>query len=307
MDRLQCFRVFIEVARGGSFSGAAGRLGLSRASVTKHVASLENLLGARLFNRTTQQVRLTEAGHAALATGRALLDTYETLEADIRDTQSGPRGVIRVGTPPSFGAAHLVPIIIEFERQHPDVQIVLSADEGDANLVTRGLDLALRISPALEDSSHVAQTLVSAPQVLVASPAYLDTHGRPHTPQDLVQHNCLNNLNKAPLSVWWFNGPKGVLSVKVRGSLQADFGEPLHQAACLGLGISVHPLYMVGQDLAEQRLEVVLPDWTPQSLDIHVVYSTRVGLPSRVRAFLEHLKRWASSPPTWSRPPAGMS
>lgn len=305
MDRLHCFHVFIEVARGGSFSGAASRLGLSRASVTKHVASLEVQLGARLLNRTTQQVRLTEAGIAALATGKALLEQYEFLEADIRSALRGPRGVIRVGTPPSFGTWHLVPIVIAFVKQHPDMQIVLSADEGDANLVTQGLDLTVRIARSLEDASYVAQTLVKAPQVLVATPGYLDGHGRPRTPHDLTQHNCLINLNKAPLNVWTFTGPDGAVSVKVHGSLQSDFGEPLHQAARLGHGISVHPIYMVNDDLASGRLDVVLQDYMPPSLDIYVIYSSRFGLPSRVRLFLNYMKEWAETPPTWSRTQKG--
>jgi DNA-binding transcriptional LysR family regulator len=302
MDRLRCIQVFVEVARDGSFTGAARRLGMSKASVTKHVAWLEHSLRARLLHRTTKQVGLTEAGFSTLRSGRLLLDRYEEIEADARTSIREPRGVIRVGTPPSFGAHHLAPLVAAFAAQHPDIQIALSLDDGSANLIAQGLDVSVRIAPALEDASYIAQPLTKAPQVLVASPGYLEKRGVPQSPPDLARHNCLVHSLKSPTNIWRFTGPDGESSVRVRGSISSNFGEALKYAALLGHGISMHPYYMVSEDLAAGRLEVVLPQYEPLSLDIYVIFSSRQNLPVRVRTFIEFLKEWARTPPAWALP-----
>ena len=302
MDRLRSVQVFLEVARRGSFAGAARHLGMSKASVTKQIAALERLLGARLLNRTTQQVGLTEAGLTALDSGKLLLQRFEQIEADVRDSVRSPRGVIRVGTPPAFGTHHLVPLITAFAERHPDIQVALSLDVGSANLIAEGLDLSVRIAPALEDSSYVAQPLARAPQVLVASPAYLELRGQPATLAELARHNCLIHSIKSPTGIWRFTGPSGPASIRVRGTIYSNFGEALKHAALLGHGISVHPYYMVSGDLAAGRLAVVLPQFEPEAHDIHVIYSSRQNLPVRVRKFLEFLREWARTPPDWSVP-----
>ncbi|MBI4193843.1 MAG: LysR family transcriptional regulator [Betaproteobacteria bacterium] len=305
MDRLRAIQVFIEVARDGSFTGAARRLGMSKASVTKHVAWLEHTLRARLLNRTTKQVGLTEAGLTALKSGKLLLERYEGIEADVRDSIREPRGVIRVGTPPSFGTHHLVPLVTEFAARHPDIQIALLLDDGTANLIAQGLDLSVRIAPALEDASYIAQPLTKAPQVLVASPAYLEKHGAPQSLAELARHNCLVHSLKSPTGIWRFTGPADEASIRVRGSICSNFGEALKHAALLGHGISMHPYYMVSEDLAAGRLAVVLPQYDPVGLDICVIFSSRQSLPVRVRKFVEFLKDWAKTPPEWAIPACG--
>jgi DNA-binding transcriptional LysR family regulator len=302
MDRLRCIEVFVEVARDGSFTGAARRLGVSKAAVTKHVAWLETSLGAKLLNRTTKHVGLTEAGAHALAQGKALLDGYEEIGAGARDLIQKPRGVVRLGTPPSFGTHHLLPLVAQFTERYPDIQVVLQLDDGSANLITQGLDLSLRIGPAPDDTGYIAVPVTKAPQVLVASKAYLRTHGTPQSPAELASHNCLVHSLKSPTNIWRFTSAAGEVSTRVRGAICANFGEPLRQAALLGYGISMHPYYMVSEDLKAGRLAVVLPEYEPLGLDIYVVYLTREHLPARVRRFLEFLKRWAKTPPDWTVP-----
>jgi len=302
VDRLHCLKIFSEVARNSSFAEAAARLGMSRAAVSKHVAWLEESMGAQLLQRTTKQVNLTEAGLRVLENGLMLIERYEEIEADVRNSVSEPRGVIRVGTPPSFGARHLLPVVARFTELHPDIQVFLSLDDGRANLVSEGLDLSVRIAPALEDASYRAQLLMKAPQVLVASPAYLERVGALKTVQDLASHNCLVHTLKFPTNIWRFTGPEGRASIRVRGTVCSNFGDTLHNAAVLGHGISVHPYYMVADDLAAKRLVVVLPEWVPTELDIYVIYSTRQKLPVRVRALLDFLKQWAQTEPEWSAP-----
>lgn len=302
MDRLRSFEIFVEVARDGSFCAAARRLGISKASVTKHVAALEQTLGARLLNRTTKQVGLTEAGHSTLRSAKLLMERYEAIEAEAREATMEPRGVIRVGAPPSFGAQHLTPLLTAFADRHPDIQIALALDDGSSNLVAQGLDLSVRIAPSLDDASYIAQALTKAPQALVASPDYLARRGRPETLADLERHDCLVHALKAPTGIWRFAAPRET-TVRVRGALSSNFGEALRHAALLGRGISMHPYYMIEADLAAGRLAVVLPGIEPQGLDIYVIYSARQNLPLRVRALVTFLKDWAKSPPVWTRRP----
>ena len=300
MDRLHSFRIFVEVAQVGSFSQAARHLGLSKATVTKHVAALEDALAARLLERTTQYVRLTDAGVTALESGLALLEQYEQIEADVRDALRNPSGVVRIGTPPSFGAHHLVPLLVEFSSAHPGIRLELAVDDGTANLVAQGLDLSVRIAPSLKDASYVAQPLVRARQVLVASPAYLREHGAPSAWAELARHRCLVHSLKSPTGTWRASGPGGEASVRVRGPICSNIGEPLRHAALLGHGIAMHPFYMVSEDLARGRLQVVLPDHEPQGLEIYVIFASRQGLPVRVRRFVEFLREWAKTPPDWA-------
>lgn len=302
MDRLRCMQVFIEVARDGSFTGAARRLGMSKASVTKQIAWLEQSLRARLLHRTTKHVGLTDAGLSTLRSASALLERYEAIEADVRDSTRQPKGLIRVGTPPSFGAHHLAPLLTGFAALHPEIQVALVLDDGSANLIAQGLDLSVRIAPALADASYVAQPLTKAPQVLVASSSYLAKHGAPQSPADLARHNCLVHTLKSPTGIWRFNGPQGEVAIRVRGSICSNFGEALQKAALLGHGITMHPYYMVSEDLAAGRLQAVLPQYVPLSLDIYVIFSSRQNVPLRVRRFVEFLKEWAKTPPEWAVP-----
>lgn len=303
MDRLACLNVFAEVARASSFTVAAHRLSMSRASVSKHIAQLERTLGAQLLKRTTKHVGLTDAGLRVLENGALLLERYDEIVADVRDTATAPRGVVRVSAPQSFCTHQLLPLVCDFSRQHPDIQVALSIDDGRSALVSDGLDVMVRIASALEDASHVALPLLTAPQALVASPAYLRRAGRPRTLRDLARHNCLVHTIKAPTGIWRFGGAgSDEIAVRVRGSLCANFGDVLHQAALRGEGVSMHPVYMVADDLRTGRLQAVLPDTPPRPLDVVALYSSRRLLPGRVRLLLEHLQRWAATQPAWSAP-----
>ena len=299
MDRLRAIEVFTEVARGRSFSAAALRLGMAKGNVTKHVKWLEESLGAQLLTRTTKSVSLTEAGLTLMESGQDLLDCFEGVEAAVRGAVRSPKGTIRVGTPPSFGAAHLVPLVTSFSAMHPDIQFAMHLDDGRADIAGEGLDLSLRIAPALKDTSLVAQKLGSVPQLLVAAAAYLAARGVPQTPEALSQHDCLINALKSPTNFWTFIGPDGKKSVRVSGPMRSNFGEPLRHAALLGHGISMHPNYMVTRDLRENRLQVVLPAYQPTGLDIYAVYPSRRNMPGRVRLFLEFLRERFQNTAEW--------
>lgn len=284
-------------------------LSVSKATITKHVAWLEESLGAQLLKRNSKQVALTEPGWRVLEGAREMLERYESIETEVRDSTRLPRGSIRIGTPPSFGAWHLMGVITLFTTRYPDIEVTVVHDDGRSDLVTEALDLSIRIAPELDDASYVAKTLMKSPQWLVASPKYFRTHQRPKVPEDLLKHNCLLHTIKSPTSTWRFAGNPPI-EVKVHGTIRANLGEPLKQAALLGHGISVHPSYMVNTEIASGDLEVVLPDYVPDQMDIYVVYSSRRNMPTRVRHLLEFLKEWGQNPPVWSanhadqKPPA---
>ena len=301
MDRLRCLQVFTEVARCGSFVRAAMNLSLSPATITKHVAWLETSMGAQLLKRTSKQVALTEAGARVLEAARDLVERYEAIEGEVRDVVLLPRGAIRVGTPPSFGAYHLMRLMAQFTHRYPDIEVTVVHDDGRADLVAEALDLSIRIAASLEDASYVAQSLMKAPQVVVASPAYLKAHGRPAAVADLARHNCLVHTIKSGAGIWRFEGDPPQ-EVKVRGTVRSNLGDALKQAALLGAGISLHPYYMVSQELQAGQLEVLLPGTVAQELDINVVFSTRRNMPARVRRLLEFLREWSRHPPDWAMP-----
>lgn len=298
MHRLKTFRIFLEVADCGSFQRAATNLGMSRAAVTKHIAQLEHTLGVRLLNRTTREVGLTHAGMLAIEPCRQILAQYDAMQTELQDSITAPSGVIRVGTPPAFGSMRMVPLVRRYTELHPDTRVVLVLDVGDASLIQKGLDLSIRISVDLPDSSHIAVPIGSAPQALVAAPSYLETHGRPLAPEALADHDCLVHTIKSPTGIWRLDGPTGRHLVRVKGTLASDFGEALRTAALAGAGIAMHPYYMVQQDLEQGRLEQVLPRYQPEAHDIHVLYSNRSGLPERARRFLNFVREWFRAPPS---------
>lgn len=303
MDRLRCIEIFAEVARRGSFAAAAKRFSISRSAVTKHVAWLENSFGARLLTRTTKEVALTDVGHRVLESCQPLIERFEEVETEIRRSMSSPRGVVRIGTPPSFGTRHLLPVVLQFLAEHPDIEIEFDIDDTRGSLVSERFDATVRIAPRLEDASYVAQALMKAPQTLVASPGYLARAGTPTSLLDLAQHECLVNTQKSPTSTWRFTRAGQEQSVRVRGSFRSSYGEALQQACIRDQGLSIHPHYMVEDDIAAGRLVEVLPDSPPICLDIYVIYPARDNVPKRVRALLDYLRVWAQTPKPWSTPP----
>ncbi len=292
MDKLRAIEVFIEVAQGLSFSKAAQSLGMARGNVTKHVAWLEQTMGVQLLTRTTKSVSLTESGLSLLENGRELLDRVEGMDAAVRLSVKEPKGTLRLGAPPSFGAFHLVPIISAFSKAHPDIQVVLYLDDGRSDLVAEGLDMSVRIASTLKDTTLVASRLAVVPQLLVAAPAYLAQRGHPTFIAELAEHDCMVHALKSPTNIWTFTGATGKASVRVRGTIRANYGEPLRHAALLGQGISMHPTYMVKQDLMAGRLQTVLPEYKPVGVDIYAVFPSRKNLPVRVRTFLDFLTEW---------------
>ncbi len=292
MDRLRCIEVFVEVARAASFSAAARNLALSNGSVTKHVARLEEMLGIQLLMRSTRQVSMTDAGLDLFERGEALLQEMAAFQSRAHCAASTNSGRLRIGLP-ALLASRVAPLVANFVTRHPTIDIHLCADEGKADLVAQRLDMTIRIAPMLRDSSLVARKIATVPQCLVATRAYLEQHGVPQTLNDLLDHSCLVDVDKAVRGRWVFEHiecSEQVDSIAPRGPWRADFGEPLLGATLLDRGLSIHPRFVVEPYLRDGALCTVLDAWRPQALDIYGVYVSRKNVPARVTSFVDYLK-----------------
>jgi DNA-binding transcriptional LysR family regulator len=299
MDKLTSMLVFTKVAKAGSFASAAKELGLSRAMATKHVMQLENGLGIRLLNRTTRNLSLTEVGMVYLERCLQILDDMEEMEIAVTRLQTEPRGILKVSATPFFGAYHLAPAIAAYMEVYPDVNVELMLQAGYVDLIEEGFDLAIHLDE-LRDSSLIARKLGSSQRVVCGSPLYFKKHGIPETPDDLRKHNCLVNSSLPPRDQWQFSATGGETTVvKVTGTMQANVADALRMAALSGLGLVLLPTYMVGQDIRKNRLQAVLTDYVPASLEIHAVYPHRKHLSAKVRTFVDFLHERFHPKPYW--------
>jgi DNA-binding transcriptional LysR family regulator len=293
MNILDCLDVFTEVGKSLSFSKAAESLGSSKSSVTKKIAWLEAHFEVQLLNRNTKHVSLTESGRMLLENSGALASSVKNLKEIVQGPVSTPSGRIRMGSPPSFGAVHLAPAINAFLQRYPAIKISLLLDDGRSDLIAENMDVSVRIAPRLKDTNQIAYRITVVPQVVVATQAYLDAHGAPATPKDLEGHNCLVHNLKAPTGMWTFTDARSDTHVvHVSGSFNSNLGESILHLAKLGHGISMHPRYMVENDLRADALQVLLPGYQPEGLDIYAIVQTKKHLPYKVRLFVNHLRQW---------------
>ena len=302
VDNLADIAVFVRVVERGSFTLAADDLELSRAVVSKYLTRLEDRLGARLLNRTTRRLSLTEAGAALFEASRGALERIEDAEQAIAHLQSAPRGRLRVSAPMSFGILHLGPAFADFAQAFPDVTLDVRLDDRFVNLVEEQVDVAVRIG-ALTDSSLVARRLAPARSVVCASPAYLAEHGEPETPQDLASHDCLLYSYQSTANVWRFTDRDGnETPVAVTGSLRVNNGIVLAEAAVAGRGVLMTPTFYVGHLLRAGKLRAILPGYRllPE-LAVHAVWPQRGYVPPKVRAFVDFLAQRFGRKPEWDR------
>lgn len=293
MDRLQDIRAFVAVAEGRSFTGAARRMGVSPAQMSKLVAKLEDRLSTRLLHRTTRDVALTDAGRAFLERARGVLEEVDALEDSVRDSAS-PRGVLRISGPVSFGSVELEAALLDFSDAFPEVGIEATFSDRTVNLVDEGYDVAVRIT-RLADSSLVARRLSESRLVTVASQAYLEQHGRPRTPEDLAAHKLIIDLNAREPNLWNYR-PE---SVRVEGRLRFAGASPCVAAARRSLGIARAPAFNAAEDLRKGWLKALLVDYEPEPLPIYVVYPHARHLAAKVRVFVDFLAARYADQPHW--------
>lgn len=251
------------LAETGSFTAAAGRLGVSKAAMSHRVSELEQATGVPLVRRTTRSVRLTEAGQHLVDATRSSFAEIERNFAGVKDLAGAPRGLLRVTVPVALGRQRIVPLIPDFLRLYPEVRIELELSDRLTSLAKEGFDLAVRHVAAVPDT-HVAWKLCDTRSVLVASRLYLQKRGTPARPEELGDHDCLHYLRDSGAPTWAFEprkGRSGRIIVKISGVFAANNSEVLREAALAGLGIALVPDFSAQQEIEAGRLRQVLSDW----------------------------------------------
>jgi DNA-binding transcriptional LysR family regulator len=289
MDRWSAMQSFVRVVESGSFVAASERLGLSTSSLSRQIADLEQHLGARLLNRTTRRLSLTESGQAFYERAVSLLNDLAEAETLAGQAAAKPRGTLRLTCPHNMAERRIAPAIASFVERYPDVTFDLTVTDRTIDLIDEGLDLAIRVGDVGSDRL-VARRLGQTELIMCAAPAYLRRRGTPATPSDLATHDALTYAY-SPRS-WRLRDREGKLhEVRVAGSLHANNGDVLCAAAVAGLGIVCAPDFMVGDAIAAGQLERVLPAFEAMRADIWAVYPSQRHLSLKVRLFVDHMAR----------------
>ncbi len=301
MENLSDIAVFVQVVDSGSFTAAAERLELSKSVISKYVTRLEDRLGARLLNRTTRRLSLTEAGRILYSRSQRGLEEIEAAEMEVSQLQQTPRGNLRFNTPMSFGILHIAPALMDFQQANPDVSIDMNLEDRQIDLVEEGYDLAIRIAE-LPDSSLIARRLGPCRHVLCASPAYLEQHGTPRTPEELQGHRALTYGYSDSPREWRMLATDGrYLTVPVNSCMHMNNSLALREAVLNHAGIVLIPTFIVGPDIQSGRLQPVLANYRMPELSIYAVYPQRRHLSPKVRAFVEFMAGRISDSPVWDR------
>ena len=289
MDRFQAIRAFVVVVEQGSFARAADRLDQSVSSVSRQIADLEAHLDARLLNRTTRRLSLTEAGRDFHERSVQLLADLDEAEQAAGGVGAAPRGTLKLTAPITYGVRVLAPRLASFAARYPDVRLDIELSDRAVDLVDEGFDLAVRIG-AIRNPNLVARRVGETRLVCCASPAYLAAHGTPATPADLARHACLTYEYAPVRSQWRFVDANGAEQIaKVAGPMHGNNGEMLAALAAQGAGVTLEPDFIVEPLIASGRLVPILAGYEVPPIPIHAAYPSRRHLSAKVRAFIDHL------------------
>jgi LysR family transcriptional regulator, transcriptional activator for dmlA len=290
-DAFAGMAAFLAAVDEGSFSKAAGKLGLTPSGVSKLIARLEERLDVQLFHRTTRRIELTDVGVFYFERVRRIFDDVQTLEAEIEESRDKPRGLLRVTAPVVLGQMRILPVVTAFRAEFPDVRVDLLLADSVVDLIEERIDVAIRMT-ATPPMSYVARKLGDDRRLFCASPTYLERRGRPRHPKDLKAHDCLV-FWAAGAPVPWKVRDKGGKSASLRvcGPLQTNNTLALRDAAVAGLGIADLPAYLVGEDLRTGRLESVLDDFVAFERAVYAIYPPGRSVPARAREFVRVLAR----------------
>jgi DNA-binding transcriptional LysR family regulator len=305
MDLFHALHAFVRVVETGSFARAGDRLGVSVSAVSRQVADLEAHLGARLLNRTTRRLSLTESGQAFHERTLQLLADLEEAESAVGTAGGAPRGTLRMTCGVTFGNRHMVEAVAAFCAEHPAVRFDIELSDRIVDLVEEGLDLAILVGP-VRGQSLIARRIGTTRLVCCAAPAYLAQRGTPQRPEDLATHACLTYAYAAGRNVWRFDDAQGrEQAVTVGGPVHANSAEMLAGLAAAGLGIVLEPDFVVAPLVKSGALVPLLRDHAAASIPIHAVYPSRRFLSAKVRRFIDFVSERFAANPAWSLPASG--
>jgi DNA-binding transcriptional LysR family regulator len=300
MQDLERMAIFARVVEDKSFSAAARRLNLSKSLVSKQVTQLEKSVGARLLNRTTRALSLTDAGAVFYEHCARIMEELEEAKLAVGRLQSEPRGLLRISAPVAFGRLHIATVLPEFLAAYPELKIDMVTTDRFVDLAEEGYDVVIRIvdQPA---PTLVARKLAPVNRKMVATPEYFQRYGVPRTPEDLEHHNCLTYTYFNPQDPWRLRGPDGDISVKATGNMRVNDDDVLSQAVLGGLGLALLPTFIIGEELQGGRLQSVLSQYIPVERHIYAVYLANRQVSAKVRAFIDHLLKRFGPEPYWDR------
>lgn len=289
MDRLAAMETFVHVVESGSFSAAARRLNLGQPAVPKSIAQLEAHLPVRLLLRSTRGLTPTEAGLAYFERARRTLEEACEAENAARGSAAALHGTLRIGAAVTFARMHIVPHLGAFLDRHPGLQVDVVLDDQHINLVEAGVDVALRMGN-LADSSLTARKIAECPRLLLATPAYLATHGEPRHPADLSQHQALI-YNRGPGHFWHFSQGDQEQQVSVSGRIRVNAAEGLRAAVLAHQGLATASQWMFAPELASGAVKALLTDWQLPRQQLWAVFPGGRLVSAKARAFVEYVEQ----------------
>lgn len=298
MTPISDLEIFARVVTAGNMSAAGREMGLSPAVISKRISHLEERLGARLFQRTTRQLTLTESGQGFYDRIVNILAGIEEAETFVCRRNATASGTLKVTAPTAFGRLHIAPYLGRFLADYPDLNLDLDLSDTFVDIVGAGFDVAIRVAE-LEDSSLVAKKLAPNHRVICAAPDYLERAGAPQTLAELNDHNC---LAPAAQEVWRLQGPDGPASVRVHGNIRTNSTEVVREAVLAGLGVALRSTWDVGPELKSGRLKIVLPEYheSPR-VAVYAVYPCRQYVPAKLRVFVDFLAELFGPEPYWDK------
>lgn len=289
MDRWTEMELLVQTTELGSMSRAAEALNMSNAAASRHLAALEARIGARLMQRSTRGLTLTEAGESFYQSCKSVLSDIKDAEAAASATALNPTGTLRVTASLSFSMQHIAPLLKEYTARYPNVRVYVEVSNRYHDLIDNNIDVAIRTREFERDSNTTIRRLAATRRILAASPGYLNVHGAPQSVEDLAQRplllytyaNCPNELK--------FRRGDETRSLRVQGLLESNDGQVLRAAALSGLGILVQPKYILYEDLVAGRLVSVLDDWDLPQLSVNIAFQSRRHMSAKVRTFIDFL------------------
>ncbi|HWU35638.1 MAG TPA: LysR family transcriptional regulator [Methylovorus sp.] len=298
MHDLNLMAIFAHVAQEQSFSTAARKLGMSRSAVSKAVAKLESALGARLLNRSTRHLSLTEVGAGMLEHCARIVAESERASRVVENLSSKPSGTLRVAASVAFGTLHVAPAMADFLQQYHEVELDMTITDRTIDMVEEGYDVIIRVAqqppPAL-----VARKLAPVRRQVCGTPAYFAQYGLPASPMALTGHNCLDYIHSGDRGYWRFSGPEGEIAVPVSGRVRINDDEALSQVVLGGFGLALLPTFIIGNHLQSGALQAVLSDYIPVEQHVYAMYLPNRFLPLKARTFIDFLLERFGSEPYW--------